>query len=81
MSNVINLNRENDIPNDLMSIRALCLKHGFKYGYLYKWSCLEDKITVYPRGGIKLSEKDVLEFEQKRGVEKYGRNKQKTMEA
>ena len=76
MSNVINLKKkEHHIPSDLMTFKELEIKHGYKYGYLYKWACLEGKIQIYPRGVLKLSEKEVLEFDNKRLEEKYGRNK------
>lgn len=75
MSNVININREIKEPNDLMSFDELKIKHGFKYGYLYKHSCQTGEITVYPRGVLKLSEHEVLEFERNKVLKKYGRNK------
>lgn len=49
-------------PQDLMSIKELCLKHGYNYDYLYKWAILKRVITVYERGTWKLSESEVLEF-------------------
>jgi hypothetical protein len=75
MNNVININREGEIPDDLMSFDELRLKHGFKYGYLYKHSCQTGEIQIYPRGVLKLSESEVLEFEKNRALKKYGRNK------
>lgn len=72
-NNVIYMNKEE--PNDLMSFKELGIKHGYKYGYLYKWACLKGKIKIYPRGGLKLSEHEVLEFDRKRWEERYGRNK------
>lgn len=49
-------------PQDLMSIPELCLKHGYDYNYLYKWSILKGVIPVYYRGTWKLSECEVQEF-------------------
>lgn len=49
-------------PQDLMSIPELCLKHGYDYNYLYKWSILKGVIPVYYRGTWKLSESEVQEF-------------------
>ncbi|MBR2525781.1 hypothetical protein IKE67_04890, partial [bacterium] len=49
-------------PTDLMSLKELCLKHGFNYDYLYKWSILKREINVYFRGTWKLSESEVLNF-------------------
>ena len=77
MSNVINLVRDKE-PTDLMSFKELEIKHGYKYGYLYKWACLEGKITIYPRGVNKLSESEVLEFSRNRGA-KYGRNQKENV--
>lgn len=77
MSNVINLVRDKE-PTDLMSFKELEIKHGYKYGYLYKWACLEGKITIYPRGVNKLSESEILEFSRSRGA-KYGRNQKENV--
>ena len=77
MSNVIILVRDNE-PTDLMSFKELEIKHGYKYGYLYKWACLEGKLTIYPRGVNKLSESEVLEFSRNRGA-KYGRNQKENI--
>lgn len=77
MSNVINLVRDKE-PTDLMSFKELEIKHGYKYGYLYKWACLEGKLTIYPRGVNKLSESEVLEFSRNRGA-KYGRNQKENI--
>lgn len=77
MSNVINLVRDKE-PTDLMSFKELEIKHGYKYGYLYKWACLEGKLTIYPRGVNKLSESEVLQFSRSRGA-KYGRNQKENI--
>lgn len=77
MSNVINLVRDKE-PTDLMSFKELEIKHGYKYGYLYKWACLEGKLTIYPRGVNKLSESEVLQFSRNRGA-KYGRNQKENI--
>lgn len=76
MSNVISF--KNGRPNDLMKISQLVAEHGYKYGYLYKWSVLAKKqglecIQPYYEGGLKLSLKEVMEFDRKRGLAKYGR--------
>ena len=49
-------------PTDLMTINELVLKHGFTYQYLYKWSHVANGISLYNRGVLKLSEREVLEF-------------------
>ena len=57
-------------PQDLMSLKELCLKHGYNYDYLYKYSILRGDITVYFRGTWKLSESEVLEFSRNMAVKK-----------
>ena len=85
---MLNLNKESDniipfkqtgIPDDLMTFNELIEKHGFKYAYLYKHSCRTGEITVYPRGTLKLSEKEVLEFERRKAFAKYGRDKKNNL--
>lgn len=71
-NNVVSFNR--DEQNDLMTIQELILKHGFKKGYLYKIAKEPNNgVGVYPRGQLKLSEKEVLTHENKK-AQKYGRN-------
>lgn len=62
-------------PQDLMSIRELCLKHGYNYDYLYKWSILKRAISVYERGTWKLSENEVLEFSRQQAEQKLNKIK------
>jgi hypothetical protein len=73
--NVINLSRflETKRPNDLLKIKDFEKKYGLKYEYLYKWSVQKKQIKVYSMGGIALSEREVLEFEERK-AQKYGRN-------
>ncbi len=49
-------------PEDLLSLKELCLKHGFEYNYLYKIAITKGLIGVYYRGSWKLSESEVLKF-------------------
>ena len=49
-------------PDDLMSLKELCLKHCYDYDYLYKWSVIKGVIKTYFRGTWKLSESEVLAF-------------------
>jgi hypothetical protein len=72
MNNVISFTRE-EIPNDLMSFKEIEIKHGIKYQFLYKWACTMGKIRIFNRGKLKLSEREVLEFTEKRTL-KYGRS-------
>lgn len=60
-------------PTDLMSINELCLKHGYDYNYLYKWSILKGVIPVYYRGTWKLSESEVQEFSRKQKEQKLAK--------
>ncbi len=81
MQNVINFDKwtQITIPDDLKPISELCAKYGYKYSYLYKWSVRAKNtglkyITPYYFGGLKLSEKEVLNFDRIRTIKKYGRN-------
>ena len=66
MNNIISFNRDAQ-PGDLMSFREIGSKYGLKYGFLYKWSVLEKKLRTYDRGGIVISENDLLRFLDERG--------------
>jgi hypothetical protein len=72
MANIINFTRE-EIPNDLMTFKEIEIKHGIKYQYFYKWACTMGQIRIFNRGKLKLSEREVLEFTNRRAL-KYGRN-------
>ena len=72
MTNIINFTRE-EIPSDLMSFKEIEMKHGIKYQYLYKWACTMGQIRIFNRGKLKLSEREVLEFTNRRAL-KYGRD-------
>ena len=76
MDNVVNLEQfknGSSRPTDLLKIRDFKAKYGLNYEYLYKWAVIKKQIKVYSMGGIALSEKEVLEFENKRAL-RYGRN-------
>lgn len=67
-NNVISINRiKDEIPNDLMSFREIIEKYKLKYGFLYKWSVLKKVIRTYDRGGIVISEAELLHFLDERG--------------
>jgi hypothetical protein len=72
MTNVINFIRE-EIPSDLLTFKEIEIKHGIKYQYLYKWACIMGQIRIFNRGKLKLSEREVLDFTEKRAL-KYGRD-------
>ena len=61
-ANLASIEVQTQEPKDLMSLKEICLKHGYNYDYLYKHSILKGNITVYFRGTWKLSEAEVLEF-------------------
>lgn len=65
-NNIVSISRD-IFPSDLMSFREITEKYKLKYGFLYKWSVLEKVIRTYDRGGIAISERDLLEFLDKRG--------------
>ncbi len=60
-----NMSITEEEPQDLLSFKQLCTKHGYNYDYLYKYSILKGQIPVYDRGTWKLSESEVLEFSRK----------------
>ena len=64
MNNVISINK--DRPNDLMTFAEIKAKHGLKYDYLYKYTMIKKELTPYDKGGIAISEKELLSFLDKR---------------
>lgn len=63
MNNVINLNKSKiEIPNDLMTFKEIEIKYKLKYQTLYKYTRTLNKIPVYTHGGLRVSEKDVVEW-------------------
>ena len=65
MSNVIQFN-QNEYPNDLLTISEIKKKYGLSYGFVYKWAIIKKVLTVYDKAGIAVSEKELLEFLNKR---------------
>ena len=61
-TNLAHLEVQNQLPQDLLSIKEICLKHCYDYDYLYKWSVIKGVIKTYFRGTWKLSESEVLAF-------------------
>jgi len=57
-------------PDDLMSLKELCLKHSLEYDYLYKWSVVKGEIKVHFRGVWKVSESEVLDYINSKAEEK-----------
>ncbi len=68
MAEIIKLIENQDTPNDLMTLNEIVKKYGIKYDFIYKWSCRLKIIPVYDKGGIAISEKDYLNFREKRAL-------------
>ena len=61
MNNVINLNKSKiEIPNDLMTFKEIESKYKIKYSTLYKYTKTLKEISVYTRGGLRVSEQDII---------------------
>lgn len=59
MQNVI---RMNTVPNDLMTFGEVEEKYKIKYHTLYKYTKQICEIPVYTRGGLRVSERDIVEW-------------------
>ena len=58
MNNVINLT----VPNDLMTFGEVEEKYKIKYHTLYKYTKQICEIPVYTRGGLRVSERDIVNW-------------------
>ena len=58
--NVVEFNQV--FPNDLMTFQEVESKYKIKYATLYKYTKLLNEIPVYTRGGLKVSEKDLIKW-------------------
>lgn len=47
-------------PTDLMTFQEIESKYKIKYATLYKYTKLLNQIPFYSRGGLKVSEKDII---------------------
>lgn len=61
MSNVVEL-KPREIPSDLMSFDEVARKYKIKYHTLYKYACRLNQITYIKRGGLRVSEKDIIDW-------------------
>ena len=59
MTNIINFTRE-EIPSDLMTFDEVEKKYRIKYHTLYKYTCREKEIPYIKRGGLRVSERDII---------------------
>ena len=66
MNNVVSLKpRELVIPDDLLTLREIEQKYGYKYELIYKYIRLGD-IPCYYKGRLAVSESDLFGFINKR---------------
>ena len=62
-NNVINFEKSKSvIPDDLMTFKEIEFKYKLKYQTLYKYTRILSEIPVYTRGGLRVSEKDIVEW-------------------
>lgn len=61
-NNVVELKSLSQIkcPDDLMTFQEVESKYKIKYATLYKYTKLLNQIPFYSRGGLKVSEKDII---------------------
>ena len=45
-TNLALIEEQTQDPQDLMSIKELCMKHGYDYDYLYKWAIAKGVIIL-----------------------------------
>ena len=60
MGNIIKM--KNTTPMDLMTFAEVKAKYGYKYEFMYKWTRIKKELTAYDKAGIAVSEKELLEF-------------------
>lgn len=58
--NIVEFNQV--FPNDLMTFQEVESKYKIKYATLYKYTKLLNEIPVYTRGGLKVSERDLIKW-------------------
>lgn len=62
-NNVINIGQsKNSYPTDLMTFLEVENKYKIKYCTLYKYTRQVPEIPVYTKGGLKVREKDVIDW-------------------
>lgn len=59
MDNVIKINK---VPNDLMTFGEVEEKYKIKYHTLYKYTKQICEIPVYTKGGLRVSERDIINW-------------------
>ncbi len=61
-NNVVELKSLSQInfPTDLMTFQEIESKYKIKYATLYKYTKLLKQIPVYTKGGLRVSEKDII---------------------
>ena len=63
-------NQSLETPEDLMTFKELCLKHGYKYDYIYNVVLIKGEVPVFDRGVWAVSEKALLEYSEKMKAKK-----------
>ena len=66
MAKIVNLRENQNIPNDLLTLKEVVKK--YETDFIYKWSRRLGVIPVYDKGGIAISEQDYLDFRKKRTI-------------
>lgn len=62
-NNVINFEKSKiDFPKDLMTFSEVESKYKIKYCTLYKYTRQVPEIPVYTKGGLKVSERDIINW-------------------
>ncbi len=62
-NNVINIGQsKNSYPTDLMTFSEVENKYKIKYCTLYKYTRQLREIPVYTKGGLKVREKDIINW-------------------
>ena len=65
MNNVVSLKPRREIPDDLLTLKEIEQKYGYKYDFIYKYIRTGD-IPCYCKGRIAVRESDLFGFIDKR---------------
>lgn len=62
-NNVINYNKSKlELPKDLLTFKEVQEKYNIKYHTLYKYTRTLNEIPFYAKGGLKVSELDIIHW-------------------
>ena len=59
-NNVVQLDRQN--PDDLLTFDEVAKKYKIKYHTLYKYAVRQNEIPFYKKGGLKVRERDIINW-------------------